>query len=47
MVSGTDIVPAQWQRKSAQEEAPVFGPWTWLDIEDELGFVVDVGNRMG
>lgn len=47
VVSGTDIVRPSGQRKGPQDEAPVFGPSTRLDIEAELGFVVGAGNPMG
>ena len=47
VVSGTDIVRPSGQRKGPQDEAPVFGPSTRLDIEAELGFVVGTGHPMG
>ena len=47
VVSGTDIVRPAGQRKGPQDEAPVFGPSTRLDIEAEIGFVVGTGNPMG
>ena len=47
VVSGTDIVRPSGQRKGPQDEAPVFGPSTRLDIEAEIGFVVGTGNAMG
>ncbi|WP_028661263.1 fumarylacetoacetase [Nocardioides insulae] len=47
VVSGTDIVRPNGQRKPPAEDAPVFGPTTRLDIEAEVGFVVGTGNAMG
>ena len=47
VVSGTDIARPAGQRKGPQDEVPVFGPSTRLDIEAELGFVVGTGNPMG
>ncbi len=47
VVSGTDIVRPTGQRKGPQDEEPVFGPSTRLDIEAEVGFVVGTGNAMG
>jgi fumarylacetoacetase len=39
-VSGTPVPRPQGQRKGPDDEAPVFGPSTRLDLEAELGFVV-------
>ncbi|GGD15657.1 fumarylacetoacetase [Nocardioides daphniae] len=47
VVSGTDIVRPQGQRKGPQDPEPVFGPSVRLDIEAELGFIVGTGNAMG
>jgi fumarylacetoacetase len=47
VVSGTDVIRPNGQRKGPDDPAPVFGPSTRLDIEAELGFVVGVGNAMG
>lgn len=51
VVSGTDIVRPQGQRKAPSEAAPTFGPSLRLDIEAELGFVVGgataVGDQVG
>ncbi|WP_435769097.1 fumarylacetoacetase [Nocardioides sp. SYSU DS0651] len=47
VVSGTDVVRPAGQRKGPNDEAPVFGPSTRLDIEAELGFVVGTGNPLG
>jgi fumarylacetoacetase len=47
VVSGTEIVRPQGQRKGPNDPAPVFGPSTRLDIEAELGFIVGTGNAMG
>ncbi|GAA2716143.1 MULTISPECIES: fumarylacetoacetase [Streptomyces] len=40
VVSGTDVVRPQGQRKAPADEAPTFGPSLRLDIEAEVGFVV-------
>ena len=45
--SGTGIVRPNGQRKTADSEAPVFGPSTRLDIEAEVGFVVGTGSELG
>ncbi|MBB2893565.1 fumarylacetoacetase [Flexivirga oryzae] len=47
VVSGTDVVRPNGQRKGPDDPAPVFGPSTRLDIEAELGFVVGTGSAMG
>jgi fumarylacetoacetase len=47
VVSGTDIVRPQGQRKAATDPAPSFGPSRKLDIEAELGFVVGGGTTLG
>ena len=47
VVSGTDVVRPNGQRKGPNDSAPVFGPSTRLDIEAELGFVVGTGSAMG
>ncbi|WP_035851588.1 fumarylacetoacetase [Kitasatospora azatica] len=47
VVSGTDVVRPNGQRKGPQDPAPVFGPSVKLDIEAELGFVVGAGSAMG
>jgi fumarylacetoacetase len=47
VVSGTDIVRPQGQRKAPADEAPTFGPSTRLDIETELGFVVGCPTALG
>lgn len=47
VVSGTEIVRPNGQRKGPNDEVPVFGPSTRLDIEAELGFIVGTGNAMG
>ena len=50
VVSGTDVVRPQGQRKAPSDAAPSFGPSIRLDIEAELGFVVGgaaaVGDRV-
>lgn len=40
VVSGTDVVRPQGQRKAPTDTAPTFGPSLRLDIEAEVGFVV-------
>jgi fumarylacetoacetase len=47
VVSGTDVVRPQGQRKTPDEKAPTFGPSRRLDFELELGFVVGVGSELG
>jgi fumarylacetoacetase len=47
VVSGTDIVRPQGQRKAPSDPAPSFGPSTRLDIEAELGFVVGGATAVG
>ena len=47
VVSGTDVVRPQGQRKAPDEEAPTFGPTRRLDFELELGFVVGVPTELG
>ena len=47
VVSGTDIVRPQGQRKAPADAAPSFGPSIRLDIEAELGFVVGGATAVG
>lgn len=47
VVSGTDLVRPQGQRKAPSDPAPTFGPSRKLDIEAEVGFVVGRGTRLG
>ena len=47
LVSGSDIVRPNGQRKTPTEAAPTFGPSRRLDIEAELGFVVGTGSPLG
>ena len=47
VVSGTDVVRPNGQRKAPDEDAPTFGPSRRLDFELELGFVVGVGSELG
>jgi fumarylacetoacetase len=47
VVSGTDVVRPQGQRRPPDQDAPSFGPSRRLDIELELGFVVGVGSELG
>ena len=42
VVSGTDVVRPDGQRKAPDDPAPTFGPTRRLDIEAEVGFVVGV-----
>jgi fumarylacetoacetase len=47
VVSGTDIVRPQGQRRPDPQAAPAFGPSTRLDIECEVGFVVGAASELG
>ncbi|MEO7234873.1 MAG: fumarylacetoacetase, partial [Lapillicoccus sp.] len=47
VVSGTDVVRPNGQRKGAEDAAPVFGPSVRLDIEAEVGFVVGGATALG
>ncbi|MGW2863516.1 fumarylacetoacetase [Streptomyces sp. NPDC001205] len=47
VVSGTEVVRPQGQRKAPADPAPVFGPSVKLDIEAEVGFVVGAPSRLG
>ncbi|GAA4358113.1 fumarylacetoacetase [Angustibacter luteus] len=47
VVSGTDVVRPQGQRKAPDDAAPTFGPSVRLDIEAEVGFVVAGATRLG
>ena len=47
VVSGTDVVRPNGQRKAPADDAPTFGPSRRLDFELELGFVVGVGSELG
>jgi fumarylacetoacetase len=47
VVSGTEVVRPNGQRKAATDTAPTFGPSRRLDIEAEVGFVVGVGSELG
>jgi fumarylacetoacetase len=47
VVSGTDVLRPQGQRKAPDEQAPTFGPSRRLDFELELGFVVGVPTELG
>jgi fumarylacetoacetase len=47
VVSGTDIIRPQGQRKAPSDPAPSFGPSIRLDIEAELGFVVGGATAVG
>lgn len=47
VVSGTDIVRPNGQRKAPDADDPTHGPSQRLDIEAELGFVVGVPSALG
>lgn len=47
VVSGTDVIRPNGQRKTPADATPVFGPSIRLDIEAEVGFVIGTGNAMG
>jgi fumarylacetoacetase len=47
VVSGTDVVRPQGQRKAPDEDAPTYGPSRRLDFELELGFVVGTPTELG
>ncbi len=47
VVSGTDVVRPQGQRRPSPEEPPLFGPTEKLDIECEVGFIVGQGSGLG
>lgn len=47
VVSGTEVVRPNGQRKGADDASPVFGPSTRLDFEAEVGFVVGTPSRPG
>ena len=47
VVSGTDVLRPNGQRKGPTDPEPVFGPSVRLDIEAELGFVVGAGTTLG
>jgi fumarylacetoacetase len=47
VVSGTDVLRPNGQRKAPADAAPTFGPSRRLDIEAEVGFVVGVGSELG
>ncbi|WP_118133553.1 fumarylacetoacetase [Oceanicella sp. SM1341] len=47
VVSGTDILRPNGQRKGPDEEVPSFGPSRRMDIELEMGAVVGVPSPMG
>jgi len=47
VVSGTDIVRPQGQRKAPADAAPTYGASVRLDIEAEVGFVVGTPSRAG
>jgi fumarylacetoacetase len=46
VVSGTDVVRPNGQRKTPSDPQPTFGPSVRLDIEAEVGFVVGAGSTM-
>ena len=47
VVSGTDIIRPNGQRKPPGAENPIFGPSARLDIELEVGWFVGTGNKLG
>ena len=47
VVSGTDVVRPNGQRKAPSDSAPTFGPSARLDIEAEVGFVVGTATTIG
>ncbi len=47
VVSGTDVVRPNGQRKAPHEDAPTFGPSRRLDVEVEVGFVVGAPSEQG
>ncbi len=47
VVSGTQVVRPNGQRKAPGDPAPAFGPSVRLDIEAELGFVVGGATDLG
>ncbi|MFI1826259.1 fumarylacetoacetase [Streptomyces sp. NPDC020412] len=47
VVSGTDVVRPQGQRKAPADAAPAFGPSVKLDIEAEVGFLVGAPATAG
>ncbi|MBB4945862.1 fumarylacetoacetase [Kitasatospora gansuensis] len=47
VVSGTDVVRPNGQRKAPSEPLPSYGPSRRLDIEAEVAFVVGAGSELG
>ncbi len=47
VVSGTDIVRPQGQRRPGSDGVPPFGPSTKLDFECEVGFIVGQASELG
>jgi fumarylacetoacetase len=47
VVSGTPVVRPCGQRRSPDDDGPVFGPTRRLDLEAEVGLVVGVGSALG
>jgi len=47
VVSGTDVVRPEGQRKAPHEELPTFGPSRRLDVEVEVGYVVGTPSTQG
>jgi fumarylacetoacetase len=47
VVSGTDIIRPNGQRKTPQQSAPDYGPSRRLDVEAEMGFIVGVPSPLG
>ena len=46
-VSGTDFPRPKGQRRGADDEQPVFGPSTRMDLELEVGVFIGRGNKQG
>lgn len=46
-VSGTDFPRPKGQRRGADDEHPVFGPSTRMDLELEVGIYIGQGNAQG
>jgi fumarylacetoacetase len=47
VVSGTDVIRPQGQRKAPEDAAPSYGPSRKLDIEAEVAYVVGVPTELG
>ena len=47
VVSGTDVMRPQGQRKGPADPVPIYGPSTKLDIEAEIAYIVGVPTELG